>query len=87
MNYMDHITNPNPSTTYIQRDELCGIHINIYLPSSPGALAKKTMPIWKKLESGNFQESYLGAHLMSLYKVRPNPRGGKFSIQDGRQCH
>ena len=32
----------------------------------------------KNVESWNFQEGYLNAHLTPLYKVPKNPRRGKF---------
>ena len=85
MNYTDHSTNPHPITTYIQRYELCGIHINIYLPSSPGASAKKSCQPGKNVESCNFK--LLWCPLNVLVQSPPNNRGGNFSIEDGPKRH
>ena len=46
-----------------------GMHI------SPGALG---FNLEKKVESWNFQESYLDAHLTPWWEVQKNPSGGIF---------
>ena len=50
------------------------IFYNLYLYISPGALG---FNLEKKVESWNFQEGYLNAHLTPSHKVPKNPRRGK----------
>ena len=50
----------------------------------PRALAKKSCQTGKNVETWNFQESYLHAHLTPWWNVAKNPSGGNFFIQVGR---
>ena len=66
---------PLPRDTHRTCCGMWGLWKKVYMGHNPGALAQNSCQPGKNVESWNFQQSYLDAHLIPWCKVPKNPSG------------